>query len=672
VLDPAPSPPTVTAEHGTAVGGVIAAEDNDSGGVGVAFGASITGINIFGGPADINGADVTGYGEAIDQAWTFDIINNSWGALPDFNNEVGLDLSAAQSLLGFTKAAEDGRGGLGTIILKAAGNSYDGAQGDFLNTLRYTIVVGAHDLEGDASWYSNRGANLLISAPSSGSGPDSGIVTSDLQGADGYAPGDDTTEFGGTSSAAPVVSGVVALMLEANPNLGWRDVQSILAYSAHRLGGDPTALDPVPIDTNGDGVADDFIDLPVEYFEWFTNGDSHSNGGGLHFSEDYGFGGVDAYAAVRMAEVWSLFDDTAKTSANDVIVETTRETPFLDVNQGTNPNTSVVASFDYLAGMPDIDLEYVEVFIEYHGPVGEISLDLISPSGTQVSLLQAVDVNVTGPDSWKSTNSYIVDPLFASVSGTVSWTYGITSFLGEDVYGEWQIVMTEVSPNNAGGLFGFGTDGGTLNAFEFTFYGAAPDQDDVYHYTDEVFAELFDQPERFTLADTGGEDWLNMAAMTENLAINLAEDGTGGGSVVGAGSFLGIANGTQIENAVTGDGNDALSGNDLDNELHAMRGDDTLDGGLGADMLWGGTGNDYFVYYDGDGADWIGDFSAGVGLEDVIELHGTGFLDFTSLSLAVSDNGVDTTVIDLGDGDQITLAGLVASDLVQDDFVFFV
>jgi len=61
-----------------------------------------------------------------------------------------------------------------------------------------------------------------------------GIKTTDLMGAAGYNEGDYTrtdafTGFGGTSSAAPVVSGVTALMLDANPNFGWRDVQKILA-----------------------------------------------------------------------------------------------------------------------------------------------------------------------------------------------------------------------------------------------------------------------------------------------------------------------------------------------------------------------------------------------------------------------------------------------------------
>ncbi|WP_152986643.1 S8 family serine peptidase, partial [Pseudovibrio sp. POLY-S9] len=66
--------------------------------------------------------------------------------------------------------------------------------------------------------------------------------------------GDDYEATQGTSFAAPIVSGVVALMLEANPLLGWRDVQEILALSAKQVD-DPST-------------------------EWSTNGASTWNGGG--------------------------------------------------------------------------------------------------------------------------------------------------------------------------------------------------------------------------------------------------------------------------------------------------------------------------------------------------------------------------------------------------------
>ena len=95
------------------------------------------------------------------------------------------------------------------------------------------------------------------------------------------------------------MSGVIALMLEANPDLGWRDVQNILAYSAREI---------------GSGVGGERT--PTRDFDWRYNGAGNWNGGGLHYSEDYGYGSVDAYNAVRMAEVWKLFA-APQASANE-------------------------------------------------------------------------------------------------------------------------------------------------------------------------------------------------------------------------------------------------------------------------------------------------------------------------------------------------------------------
>ena len=80
-----------------------------------------------------------------------------------------------------------------------------------------------------------------------------------------------------------MVSGIAALMLEANPNLGYRDVQEILAYTSRRY----ILNQPAPGDS-----------------PWAENGAKNSNGGGLHYNLDYGFGLVDALAAVRLAETW--------------------------------------------------------------------------------------------------------------------------------------------------------------------------------------------------------------------------------------------------------------------------------------------------------------------------------------------------------------------------------
>ena len=80
-------------------------------------------------------------------------------------------------------------------------------------------------------------------------------------------------------------------MLDANPGLGWRDVQNIIAASATHTGSAIGASTP---GTN-------------ENSNWFLNDAANWNGGGMHFSNDYGYGLLNAYNAVRMAEVWSLF-----------------------------------------------------------------------------------------------------------------------------------------------------------------------------------------------------------------------------------------------------------------------------------------------------------------------------------------------------------------------------
>ena len=85
-------------------------------------------------------------------------------------------------------------------------------------------------------------------------------------------------------------------MLEANPELGWRDVQTILAASARHIG----AISAPRL-------------VSLETRPWTFNKATTWNGGGYHFSYDYGFGLVDALAAVRLAETWTA----QSTSANE-------------------------------------------------------------------------------------------------------------------------------------------------------------------------------------------------------------------------------------------------------------------------------------------------------------------------------------------------------------------
>ena len=127
----------------------------------------------------------------------------------------------------FKKFVDNGRGGKGSIIVKSAGNDAGNTNGEYIDVSHYTIIVAVTNSNGSVTSYSNWGSNVLITTPEAKYAPS-------------FKDGNYSTYYAdnmnGTSSSAPVTSGVIALMLEANANLGWRDVQNILAISAQHTG----------------------------------------------------------------------------------------------------------------------------------------------------------------------------------------------------------------------------------------------------------------------------------------------------------------------------------------------------------------------------------------------------------------------------------------------------
>lgn len=635
-------------EHGTSVAGLIAAERNGRGGVGVAYGSTVTGVDIFksGSSINVNTGDIEDLQSALYQANQFDVVNHSWGGGSSYgtdgsrSNPNSFSAFLAQT---FAYAAETGRGGLGTITVMAAGN--DGRPGQSLIgvTDRHAIAVGAYrEVDGAASYYSNSGGHLLVSAPSSDYSilGGTGLVTTDLLGTNGYnwsvdpsAANDYTDSFGGTSGATPIVSGVVALMLDANENLGWRDVQNILAASAKM----PIAFDTKQVAIGVVAPAatgtTDRVDLALNE-SWFKLGGAQANwnGGRMHFSNDYGYGAVDAYNAVRMAEVWGLFAG-AKTSANEV-----HETAEVAVGLTAHGEAAAVPglmtlegdiSGDYVQKKFTIDsniaLERLDVTIRYENfkntDIGGLFQDknftelflsrikLIAPDGTQVF--------VTATQQAPGTNS----------NPEQEFTFGFSGLRGVESQGKWTLQF-----ETSGAEFDFfGTpvtiiNDLTINDMTLGMYGSEITTDDVYTYTNEFFTmtDIKGEASRKTLTDAdGGTDWINAAAVSHDVSVSLV----GGKKVTfdGDAAFT-IGRNTLIENVVTGDGNDTLTGNHLDNFLVAMRGDDVLNGGTGNDWLIGGAGNDRFVFDNRgvSGKDVVLDFTGGDIIATQTALRGTG------------------------------------------------
>jgi subtilisin-like proprotein convertase family protein len=569
-VDPTKIVSSALDSHATAVAGIIAASKDGQGVVGIAYDAKFT-------PVDILGAQAGNYGwEASWLQKNFDITNNSWGFTTPFS--VGqLDASSQYWVLsGFKTAADQGRGGLGTIVNLASGNyRQTGMTAELTGPTvdRHAIVVGATDDHGFVSYYSNGGASLLGVAPSSGL--TTGITTDDITGSLGYSSGNTTNTFGGTSAATPEFAGIEALMLQANPLLGWRDVQDILALSMRHVG---TAIN--------NGISG------YEQDAWSFNHATNVNGGGMHFSNDYGFGLVDAAAAVRLAETWGAVHATAGTSANEVALSSTY-TGSLDIGHArTNVLTFNITGHESVESMV-LDLTNLNI-----NHANNLTVTLTSPSGTVSQLL----TNNGGSN--------------ASISG--GWELMSREFLGEDAYGQWKVTITD---SNA-------SDIGSLSSAKLTAYGSSIANNSIAYYTDEFVTYANADPSRALVGS--GITAIDAAAVTGATNVNLS---TKVASIDGKAIFIGAT--TNINTVVGGGGDDVLVGNNLSNKLYGGQGNDIISGGYGADYLDGGAGNNIIntgggadrVMLHANGFDSIIDFAIGI---DKLLLSKTEFSAFAS------------------------------------------
>ena len=429
--------------HGTAVSGLISAVGwNGIGSRGVAPESKFAAFRYIYSPND--SSTTSKLAKEIDQYYgDFDIFNYSYGHTGYYF--VPTDPLAIEAVKLGTSTLRNGKG---AIYVQAAGNSFEefyklcDSNGINCTTVNvsgnanaheslsspYKIVVGAVNASGKRSSYSTPGSNLWVSAPGGEDGLfKPAMVTTDIRGCNaGYSfrhenlsqyfdfgflslnpRCDYTAQMNGTSSATPVTSGVVALMLEANPNLTWRDVKHILALTSTRIDyTTPFEVLPHPKGENPFG-------LSYQYdYKWIENA------AGRWFSNWYGFGRINADAAVSMAMSYNpstlgFFEETKNTSG----------TWYYDsgpISEVINDESTIPAQSSIWVGHNYV-IESVQIQITTnHARPGDLAIHLVSPSGTESRLMTL------------NNNIY-------SVGLDANFTMASNAFYGENSSGTWTI-----------------------------------------------------------------------------------------------------------------------------------------------------------------------------------------------------------------------------------------
>jgi len=381
--------------HGTSVTGLIAAVGwNHRGARGVAPRAKFASANFM------SDAVSRTFDKVVEQArGDFHIFNQSWGGIQDSLDEIDSSYRA-QLLYGVTNY----RSGRGSVYVKAAGNSYllpvernadrfelGNANFDSSNSTPYTVNVAALAAEAISASYSSPGTNLWISSFGGEDGVQKpAMMTTDRSGCVlGYATSGTSSTlafqkgtnnvnckynstFNGTSSAAPVASGAVALMLEANPNLTWRDVKHILATTAAQVHATASSFENPLYSQSPTNYANHRSPTGYVYEQgWVTNGS------GFNYHNWYGFGRVNVDAAVSMAKTYSstlgTFTDTNWNASH-------RQTGL----SLAIPDFSATGVTSTINVVTNLRIEAVQLRLAAtHANIGTLAVELTSPAGTK-------------------------------------------------------------------------------------------------------------------------------------------------------------------------------------------------------------------------------------------------------------------------------------------------
>lgn len=609
-------------DHGTEVAGIIAGSaNNDFGTIGAAPGATITASYIRYGAVNIdNLADLLSH-----QA-SYDVSNNSWGFSSAFSDNGNTDYFSPV-VDAIETAATTGRDGLGTAMVFAAGNGKlsiggtnigDDSNFHSLSNNRFSIAVGAHDSDGEAAFFSSPGANVLLSAPGMAL-----VTTSGL--ADGST---DSKYVSGTSFAAPMVSSAIALMLEANPNLGYRDIQEILAISS---------------DPSRSGLA-------------VANGATNVNGGGMLFDREMGFGALNALSAVNLARSWT----TQHTVANEEHIAAEFVVPV------TIDTVSQLLTCDVVnPGTDDFSLDFVELTLVLEDTnLKNLRVELISTDGT---------CTVIAPNLRAAGGRTTLDFTFSSVA---TW--------GESPFGTWTLKLSHNEGDAPLTIRSASLDlyGDTVTADGDHIFTASYERLVAADASRQTITDTDGGTDRLNFAAAAAAvtaDLSGGANAVGKVAFVLDGEFENIFGSIHADRFTGSAGANLIEADY---GNDSVNGLGGDDILYGGLGDDTIEGGEGADWIDGGEGDDTAAYstevtldfatgnHTGDAA---GDIFSGI---ERFRLSGGNdtFIGSAAAVNEIVEGGAGIDYLDGGAGNDWLDGGLGADMMIgglgDDTFVF--
>ena len=361
--------------HGTSVAGLIAARDNELGVRGVAPRATIVGYNYLENGTLLNRAD------ALTRNMDLVAVSNaSFG-----KTGTGHPRPVSQT---YTMALEtgvsQGFGGKGTFYVHSAGNSHSYTSHVNLREQKnfYAVTtVCSVESDGTRADYSETGYALWVCAP---------IAKVTTENWNRYSD-----DFGGTSSAAPLVSGVAALIRSAHPSLTWRDVKLILAASAQHNDPDNASWREGALEYNS---------VTERYF----------------YNPEYGFGVIDAEAALDLAESWTNLPPMKSTGADSGEID-------LTIPDLTEDGDSTTVTRELFLNSDVGFTEFVEVTIDFHHPAfRDLDIEIESPSGTFSKLTVPSEKNGLRRSELYST-----------------FRFGSAAHLGEDPSGVWTLRVTD-------------------------------------------------------------------------------------------------------------------------------------------------------------------------------------------------------------------------------------